>query len=323
VTTVGFDTGQFDVEEALTFSDNAGSSFNELVNQYAACPVVRPVHGLNVHGSGSRLSLPQVGDASQSFSFNLTIKGFAVNEDIVVFRRGLSCGVLEFVSSQGPMSSQQVASIASVAASKTGSPSSVDLKHESAVSLLNDACTATFVASALRVQGHITPGRLDVYFGSTGELITVTVKGDQTLTAIKDGPSTYFRANRSFWQSLISNRRAVSLIAGRWIDMTSEPKDVAGITNSLDESVILSLCEGGGPATYVGSATVNGAKVIKVHQESTNLSNTVYILRITARESENQSADIDLSDFGVQPEIVAPSGAIPISQFTSSSGNTA
>jgi hypothetical protein len=331
VTTVGFQTGQFDIEEALTISDNAGSTFNEVVNQYVACRVVRPVHGLNVRGTGRRLSLPQVGDTSQSFSFNLTVKGFPVHEDLVVFRRGLSCGVLEFVSPQGAVSSQQVASIASIAASKMGSSSVVDLNHEPASTLLNDACTATFVASAFRVEGHIGPGRLDVYFGSTSEVITVTEKGHQTLRAIKDGPSTYFQGNRSFWQSFIGSRRAASLIAGRWIDMTSDPKDVAGFLNSLNEGVILSLCDVGGSATYGASATDNGVKVITVHQNSKDFSSTVYIedgsnpyvLRIAARAPKSDSGDIVFSDFGVQPDIAAPRGAIPISQFIGNSGTTA
>jgi hypothetical protein len=76
------------------------------------------------------------------------------------------------------------------------------------------------------------------------------------------------------------------------------------------------------------SATVDG---VKVHQDSRDFSNTVYIkdgstpyvLRITARASKTESGDIVFSDFGVQPEIAAPLGAIPISQFIGNSGNTA
>lgn len=331
VTTAGFQTPQFDISEALTFSDTAGTIFNDLVNQYAACRVVRPVHGLNVRGSGRRLALPQVGDASQSFSFTLTVKTFPVAEDIFVFRKGQSCGVLEFVSSQGPLSPQQVESIASTAASKMGPSPAADPNHESASTLLNEACTDTFVAPAFRVQGHISPGLLDASFGATSEVITVRENTGQTLQVIKSGPSTYFDGNRAFWKSFIGNRRTASLIAGRWVDMTSDPKDVAPITNGLNRGGILSLCEIGGPATYVGNATVNGVEVIKIHQGSLGYSNTAYIetgpnpyvMRISANASKNESADIRFSSYGVQPDIAAPGNAISITRFIGNSGNTA
>ena len=339
VTTAGFQTGQFVLEEALTLSDAVGSTFNDLVNQYAACRVVRPVHGLNVRGTGRRLSLPQVGDESQSFSFSLTVNGSPVNEDLVVFRTDLSCGVLEFVSSSGPVSPQQVASIASIAASKTGSPTFLPAgsKHVSATVLLSDACNATFFATAFRSQGHLTYGndamRIDAYFGSAGGLLTLTEHGDQTFSLIMNGPSIYLKGNRAFWQMWTSNSRTVSPHPGRWLDMTSDKKDVTDL--SVNKGTVLSGCGAGESATYTGNAAVNGVKVYKVLQNWSGESDTYYIekgstpyiLRITGRQSRKNIGDLVLSDYGVQPDTSAPPGAIPFPDVgstgsTGSSGNT-
>jgi hypothetical protein len=326
-TTVGFQSLALTIQEGLSLSDAVGIAFNELVTQYAACRVVRPVRGLNVHGSGRRLSLPQVGDQSQAFSFSLTLKGDHINEDLVVFRKGLSCGVLEFVSS-GPLSLQQVESISSIASSKTGSSSvlSAGSNRASASTLLSDACNATFLASAFRVQGHVmtggTSGSLDVYFGSAGELINFTQKGDQSVRIIVNGPSSYIEANRTFWQSLTKSSRAASLAAGHWIDMSSDKKDADSITNALSKGGILAGC-GAGSTTYAGSTAVNGVKVIKIHQDWSDESDTYYveigptpyILRIAASPSKKNSGDLVFSDYGVQPDTAAPRGAIPISQL--------
>jgi hypothetical protein len=197
-------------------------------------------------------------------------------------------------------------------------------KHVSASTLLSQACRTTLAAPAFRAQGHAeidgTAASVDIYFGFAGTLMTLTQHGDQTISMIMHGPSTYVKGDQPFWQSVTKDSGATSLLAGRWIDMTSDQKDVASMTKDLDKKALLSQCGKGGSATYVGHATVNGIKVNKVHQSSSSESDTYYvengstpyIVRVTASPSQKNSGDLVMSDYGVQPDTSAPSGAIPI-----------
>jgi hypothetical protein len=134
-------------------------------------------------------------------------------------------------------------------------------------------------------------------------------------------------ANRSFWLSNSNNNSAVaSLFAGRWIDMTSDKKDIAGFAKSVSKGALLGACQGGlGSATYAGKGNVNGVKVTKVHLSRGANAGTFYIengptpylLRATST-----SQNLVFTDYGVQPDIAAPAGAIPISQLTGNSGGT-
>jgi hypothetical protein len=199
--------------------------------------------------------------------------------------------------------------------------------HESPSNLLNDACGATLAASAFRAHGHAHTGgtsiSVDVYFGSAGELLTLTQHGNQTVHAIINGPSTYIKGNGPFWRSATNNAGVASLLAGRWIDMTSDKKDMASLTKDINKRAILSQCGEGGSATYAGKGVVNGVKVTKVHQNANNESNTYYIevpptpriLRVTGNPDEKNSGDLVFSNYGVQPDTTAPAGATPISQF--------
>jgi hypothetical protein len=144
-----------------------------------------------------------------------------------------------------------------------------DSKSLSAPTLLNHACSTTLAAPAFRGQGRITTGgkaiNLDTYFASAGDLMTVTQNEDQTIDLIINGPSTYMKDNKPFWLSVTKDSGATSLLADRWIDMTSDHKDVASMTKDLTKKALLSQCGRGSSATYVGHATVNGIKVSKVH----------------------------------------------------------
>jgi hypothetical protein len=222
-----------------------------------------------------------------------------------------------------------------------GSPSALaaSSRHVSASTLLKHACIATLAASAFRGQGHVTDGNtamsVDVYFGSAGTLLTVTEHSDQTINLIINGPSTYMKANQPFWQSVSHNSGASALGADRWFDVTSDKKDFAGVANSLNKKALLSQCGQSSSATYVGTATVNGFKAIKIHAASSHESDTYYIesgstpylLRVTGSPSQKNSGDLVFSDYGRQPDTAAPSGAIPFSDFgstgsTGSAGNT-
>ena len=222
-----------------------------------------------------------------------------------------------------------IATAAAVAAVlPLGSPgvAAAATSRESATQLLHAACTATLAASAFRAKGGVTTGgssvKIDVYFGSGGELLTFTQHGNQTFDAVQNGPSTYIKGNAPFWRST-GGGGAVSLLANRWIDMTADKKDASSFTKEVSKASILSQCGGGGSATYAGNATVNGTKVTKIHQNSRNESNTYYvergsspyILRIVGNPSEKETGDLVFSDYGVQPDTTAPAGATPISQF--------
>ena len=164
---------------------------------------------------------------------------------------------------------------------------------------------------------------VDVYFGSAGELMTVAEHGGaETFRIIANGPSIYMEANGAFWLANTNhNRAAASLFAGRWIDVTSDKKDFGDVTKSLSKESILSQCRAGGSATYAGTAVVNGMKVIKIHHHTTSESDTFYIekgptpyiLKLTGSQSQKDSGDVLFSDYGVQPHIAAPAGAIPFS----------
>jgi hypothetical protein len=207
--------------------------------------------------------------------------------------------------------------------------------HEPASKLLSDACRATLGASAFRIQGHVNEDgtllSIDLGWGSTSKLINFTERGGQTVNVMIIGPSTYFKANRSFWQSQTKNAAASSRLAGRWIDVTADKKDAASMTKDFTKQALLSSCNGGeSSATYVGKATVNGVKVTKVHANSSNESDTYYIengstpyiLRLSGSPTQKNSGDVVFSSYGVQPNAAAPAGAIPISQILGNSGST-
>jgi len=197
----------------------------------------------------------------------------------------------------------------------------------SAPTLLNHACSTTLAAPAFRGQGQITTGgkaiNLDMYFGSAGDLMTVTQNGDQTINVIINGLSTYVKGNQPFWLSVTKDSGAASLLADRWIDMTSDHKDVAGMTKDLTKRALLSQCGRGSSATYVGHATVNGIKVSEVHLATSQESDTYYIengptpyiLNVTGSPSQKDSGGLVFSDYGVQPDTSEPPGAIPISKL--------
>jgi hypothetical protein len=202
-----------------------------------------------------------------------------------------------------------------------------DSKNVSASTLLNHACHDALAAPALRGKGQVTTGgktiNIDFYFGSAGDLLTVTQNGDQTLHVIVNGPSTYLKGNKPFWLSATKDSGVASLLADRWIDMTSDRKDVADITKDLTKKSLLSQCGRGSPATYVGHATVNGIRMSKVHQAASGESNTYYIengttpyiLKIAGSPSQKDSGGLVFSDYGVQPEASEPPGATPISEL--------
>lgn len=203
--------------------------------------------------------------------------------------------------------------------------------RESAARLLSDACRATEASPAFRVRGEVDSGgseiHVDLYFGSAGELLTMTEHGNQTLNAVVSGPSTYVKANRAFWQSATKSSGAASLLEGKWIDMTADKKDAAGVTKGLDKGAIMSQCGQGWSTAYAGETEVNGTEVTEVHQDSRDGSDTEsntysiekgatpYLLRIAGSETQKDSGSLVLTDFGVQPNTTAPPGAIPISQF--------
>ncbi len=198
--------------------------------------------------------------------------------------------------------------------------------RESAPQLLHAACSDTLTAAAFRAKGHVTTGGatvvVDVYFGSGGTLLTLTQHGNETFNSIQNGPATYIKGNGPFWRAS-GGAGDASLLANRWIDMTSDKKAAASFTQDVSKGSILSQCGGGGSATYAGKGTVNGTKVTKIHQNSHNESNTYYVeggstpyvLRIAGDPSEKQTGDLAFSNYGVQPDTAAPAGAIPISQF--------
>jgi hypothetical protein len=198
----------------------------------------------------------------------------------------------------------------------------------SASALLNHACKDTVAATAFRVQGHVADGgkRLGVviHFGSAGAILAVTRNGNQTVNLIVNGPSTYMKADRAFWGSVVKNPAAASLLAGRWFDVTSDKRDFAGLTRQLSKGSLFSKACVRGRATYVGHASVNGVKVIRIHETSSDESDTYsiengatpLILSVTGSSSPAKgSGDLVFSEFGVQPDTSAPQGTIPISAF--------
>ena len=200
-------------------------------------------------------------------------------------------------------------------------------KTVSASTLLRRACSATLAAPAFRGQGRIVTGgksiTIDIYFGSAGDLMTLTQNGDQTINLITNGPSTYLKGNKPFWQSATKDSGAASLFADRWIDMTSDHKDVASMTKDLNKQSVLSQCGGGSSATYLGYATLNGIKAREVRQVSPHETDTYYIenaptpyiLKVAGSPSQKNSGGLVFSDYGVQPETSEPPGAISISSL--------
>jgi hypothetical protein len=122
--TVGFQSGSLSILEALTVPKLVRRVYRELEQHYSECRKILPIRHLKVTGTGKKLSMSRIGDQSQAFSFDLVIKGFHVNEDLVVFRKSFSCGVVEFVS-VSPLDLQQFELVASIAASKSDSVVSV------------------------------------------------------------------------------------------------------------------------------------------------------------------------------------------------------
>jgi hypothetical protein len=173
--------------------------------------------------------------------------------------------------------------------------------------------------------------RLDVYFGSAGESVTITEKGNQTLRVITNGRSIYVQGNRPYWLSETKSPGAASLFAGRWIDMTSDKKDTAGIIKDFNKRGLLPSCGGVGSTTYAGKAVVKGVKAYKLQEEGAGnepdsgyveSGPIPYLLKVSLSPGQSDAGVLVFSDFTVQPDIAAPPGAIPISQLSGNSGNT-
>jgi hypothetical protein len=203
-------------------------------------------------------------------------------------------------------------------------------KSVSASTLLTHACSDTLAASAFDVQGQVKGGgsgplSINLHFGSAGNVMTLTENGDETVNIITNGTSAYMKGNHAFWQTEVSARDSgvASLLAGRWIDVTSDKKDFSSLSKQLSKKNLLSQCGGGGSASYVGHATINGIKVTKVHELANQESDTYYveggstsyILRVTGSASQKKSGDLVLSDYGLQPDTSEPPGTIPISSL--------
>lgn len=116
--TIGFRSNPLTITEALATSDSARSTYRELDEQYSACRSIRPVNHLQITGTGKRLGLSRIGDQSQAFSFKLKVNGSAVNEDLVLFRKSRSCGVVEFIAVGQPLDPKEVQLVGSIAASR-------------------------------------------------------------------------------------------------------------------------------------------------------------------------------------------------------------
>jgi hypothetical protein len=117
---IGFQSNFLTITEALAVSYTPRSMFDQLDKHYLACKSIKPLRHFKIGGTGKKMSISQIGDQSQGFKFELRIKGFDVNEDLIIFRKSLTCGVLEFLS-VGPLDLQQVESVSSIAASKADS----------------------------------------------------------------------------------------------------------------------------------------------------------------------------------------------------------
>jgi hypothetical protein len=172
---------------------------------------------------------------------------------------------------------------------------------------------------------------VDVYFGSAGAMVTLTEKGHQTVSIIKNGHSIYMEGNRPFWHSETKNPGVASLAANRWIDMTSDKKDTAGIIKDFSKSAILPSCGSVGSTTYAGKAVVNGVKAYKLQEEGdgnepdsgyVESGPIPYLLKVSLSPGQNDSGDLVFSDYGVQPDTAEPPGTIPISQLSGNSGNS-
>jgi hypothetical protein len=200
----------------------------------------------------------------------------------------------------------------------------------SASTLLHDACSDTLAANAFDMQGQVKvsgsgPLSLNLHVGSAGNVMTVTMNQDQTFNIITNGTSSYMKANQAFWQATVGAKDSgvASLLADRWLDMTSDKKDFSSLSKELNKKKLLSQCGEGRPASYVGHATINGLKVTKVHQLGNQESDTYYveggstpyILRITGSASQKNSGDLTFSDYGLQPDTSEPPGTVPISSL--------
>ena len=203
-------------------------------------------------------------------------------------------------------------------------------KSVSAATLLHHACSDTLAATAFDVQGPVkiggSPLSINVHFGSAGNVMTVTEKGDQTFSIITNGTSSYVKANHAFLQAELGAKDSgvATLLAGRWLDMTSDKKDFSSMSKQISKKSLLAQCGEGGSASYVGHATINGIMVTKVHQLANEESDmyyieggsTPYILRVTGgASSQKNSGDLIFSDYGVQPDTSEPPGTIPLSSL--------
>ena len=221
---------------------------------------------------------------------------------------------------------------AATAALSLGSSSALAAgsKSVSAETLLHHACSDTLAATAFDVQGQVKDGgsgplSINFHVGSTGNVITVTENGDQTFTVITNGTSSYMKANQAFLQAELGAKdsSAASLLAGHWLDVTSDKKDFSSLSKQFNKKSLLAQCGEGGSASYVGHSTINGIKVTKVHQRANEESDTYYvgggstsyIVRVTGSASQKNSGDLIFSDYGVQPDTSEPPGTIPISSL--------
>ncbi|HTU36697.1 MAG TPA: hypothetical protein VMF35_01705 [Acidimicrobiales bacterium] len=122
---VGFSSPAMVIEEALTSTAGARAVYGELASRYSGCrsiPLTKS-NGSRLSGTGTRLASPSVGDQSRAFLFHLVVNGYTVNDEVVIFRKGQTCGVVTFIS-EDALSQPSVELVSALAASKVSVSSS-------------------------------------------------------------------------------------------------------------------------------------------------------------------------------------------------------
>lgn len=178
---------------------------------------------------------------------------------------------------------------------------------------------------SVHVKGTINqsgqPLALEVVVGPDSAEGSITVAGGTMDLRLVDG-ITYFRGDAKVFAAFGANAAQASVAAGRWIKDTGTSGPAAGFAVFLNRKQLFdNALTPQGTVSTGGSATVNGQKALILIDNSSQggklyVASTGAALPLRIARTGDNGGRIDFTDYNADVNVVAPSGAIDISQLS-------
>jgi hypothetical protein len=195
-----------------------------------------------------------------------------------------------------------------------------------AAAILADAKVATGGAQTLRISGTVKED------GKTMSLDLVSGHGSGGGTIRRDGstirivvhpPNVYLKADAASWTKLAGTPAAGQLLAGKWLQTTTDDSDFGSFAKLLDASALADGITSTGAVTKGKTTTYRGKKAIPLVDGDENgtlyvaATGAPYILGVVGSGSK-QGSEIRFTQYDTAKIPAEPSNSISVSAQKSS-----